>query len=135
VRVLLDTTYLARGATGTGTYLRMLAPALRAQGVEVVEAVNPRRRPPGAGSIRNALADAWWARSELPRRARALGADLVHHPLPARSPGVPTVVTVHDLAFDLHPELFDRRFAAWARVAHARACGFPHRVLTVRVRP
>jgi len=119
-RVLVDTTYLARGHTGTGTYVRQLLRALRALGVEVGEASNPRRRPPGTGSLRNAAADAWWARVELPRLARRGGYDLVHHPLPAHSPGVRNVVTVHDLAFDVHPELFARGFATWARIAHAR---------------
>ena len=134
MRVLLDTTYVARGQTGTGTYLRMLVPALREAGVEVHEAVNPRRRGAGGGvisSLRNARADRWWAELELPRLARSLRADLVHHPLPARSPGVRTVVTVHDLAFDVHPELFARRFATWARVAHARAARAADAVVAV----
>jgi glycosyltransferase involved in cell wall biosynthesis len=116
VRVLIDTTYLARGHTGTGTYLRELLPRLRALGVDVIEAPNPNRRPPGTGSWRNAIEDL--------RHARSLGrekADLVHHPLPAHTPGARNVVTVHDLAFETHPELFDRRFAAYARRAHARA--------------
>ena len=117
MKVVLDTTYLARGHTGTGTYLRELVPALRALGVDVVEASNPRRGAPGSGSLRNALEDARWASLAL-RRERA---DLVHHPLPAHTPGARNVVTVHDLAFDTHPELFDRRFATWARFAHARA--------------
>ena len=131
MRILLDTTYLARGQSGTGTYLRMLVPALRDLGVEVHEAANPRRRAPGAGTVRNALADRWWTEVELPRLARSLRADLVHHPLPARSPGVRTVVTVHDLAFDVHPELFARRFAAWARLAHARAARAADAVVAV----
>jgi glycosyltransferase involved in cell wall biosynthesis len=131
VRVLLDTTYLARGHTGTGTYLRMLVPALRELGVEVHEAVNPRRRAPGAGSLRNAVADRWWAEAELPRLARSLRADVLHHPLPAASPGMRTVVTVHDLAFDVHPELFARRFASWARIAHARAARAADAVVAV----
>jgi len=134
VRVLLDTTYLARGHTGTGTYLRMLVPALRVQGVEVIEAANPRRRGVGGGgvrSVRNALADRRWVEVELPRRARAVRADVVHHPLPAHAPGARNVVTVHDLAFDVHPDLFAARFAAWARVAHARAARAADAVVAV----
>jgi glycosyltransferase involved in cell wall biosynthesis len=130
-RVLVDTTYAARGHTGTGTYLRQLLRALRALGVEAGEASNPRRRPPGSGSLRNAAADLWWARVELPRLARRGGYDLVHHPLPACSPGVRNVITVHDLAFDVHPELFDARFATWARVAHARAARAADAVVAV----
>jgi glycosyltransferase involved in cell wall biosynthesis len=98
-------------------------PALRAAGVDVVEAANDRRRPPGSGSVRNWLADAAWVGRELPRRARAAGADVVHHPLPARAcaVGAAQVVTVHDLAFVRLPEAFDRRYAAWARRAHRAA--------------
>jgi glycosyltransferase involved in cell wall biosynthesis len=44
---------------------------------------------------------------------------------------VRNVVTVHDLAFDVHPELFDARFAAWARVAHARAARAADAVVAV----
>jgi hypothetical protein len=58
-------------------------------------------------------------------------ADLVHHPLPAHSPGVRSVVTVHDLAFELHPELFARRFGAWARLAHRRAARAADAVIAV----
>ena len=127
MRVVVDTTYLARGHTGTGTYVRNLVPALRAQGVEVIEAANPQRRAPGSGSLRNALEDARWTKQAL----RRFGADLVHHPLPAHTPGVRNVVTVHDLAFDLHPELFDARFASWARVAPARAARAAAAVIAV----
>jgi alpha-1,3-rhamnosyl/mannosyltransferase len=131
VRVLVDTTYLARGHTGTGTYVRQLLRALRALGADVGEAANPHRRAPGTGSLRNAAADAWWTNVELPRRARAGGFAVVHHPLPAHSPGVRNVVTVHDLAFDVHPELFAARFAAWARIAHARAARAADAVVAV----
>ena len=128
VRVLVDTTYLARGHTGTGTYLREL---LRALDADVVTAARPDRFAPGRSSARNAAADAWWTQVELPRRARRARADLVHHPLPAHSPGVRNVVTVHDLAFDAHPELFDRRFALYARLAHARAARAADAVIAV----
>jgi glycosyltransferase involved in cell wall biosynthesis len=126
VRVLIDTTYARRGASGTATYLEGLIPALRALGVEVVEVANDRRRPPaggGAGSLRNWLADAAWTRRELPRRAAAEHADVIHHPLPAHAPGadLAQVVTVHDLAFERLPDAFDPRFRAWARRAHRAA--------------
>lgn len=125
MRVLLDTTYSRRGPTGTGVYIERLVPALRELGVEVVEAANERRRPPaggGPGSWRNAAQDARWSRVELPRRARAARADVIHHALPASAPGaLPQVVTVHDLAFERLPAAFDPRFRAFARRAHRRA--------------
>jgi glycosyltransferase involved in cell wall biosynthesis len=125
MRVLIDTTYSRRGPTGTGVYIERLVPALRDLGVEVVEAANERRGPPaggGPGSWRNAAQDARWSAVELPRRARAAGADLVHHALPAVSlPVIPQVVTIHDLAFERLPGAFDPRFRAFARRAHRRA--------------
>jgi glycosyltransferase involved in cell wall biosynthesis len=128
VRVLLDTT-LARRAplSGTSIYLAELVRALRAlQGVEVLEVANRRRGAAGGGpaaSVRNALSDQLWAAVMLPRLARRAAADVIHHPLPAHSPGarVPQVITVHDLAFARLPRHFDRRFRAFATVAHRRA--------------
>jgi len=126
MRVLLDTTYAQRGPTGTGVYLEQLSAALRELGVEVVEAANPRRRAPaggGLGSWRNAAEDRRWTAAVLPRRAREVNADVVHHPLPAHSArcDAPQVVTVHDLGFERVPEAFDPRFRAFARRAHRAA--------------
>jgi glycosyltransferase involved in cell wall biosynthesis len=128
VRVLLDTTYSRRAPfSGTAVYLERLAGALtEIDNVEVVEVSNRRRRPPsggGIGSLRNLLADRWWTAVELPRLARRARADVIHHPLPAhaRGPGVPQVVTLHDLAFERLPDCFDRRFRAYADRAHRRA--------------
>ncbi|MGI8749098.1 MAG: glycosyltransferase, partial [Thermoleophilaceae bacterium] len=106
VRVLIDTSYTARGPSGTGVYVERLVEALTAvEGVEPV-AVRRRRRPrPGAGnplrSAVNALLDLGWLHVGLPRAARATHADVVHHPLPAHSGRirVPQVATVHDVAF------------------------------------
>jgi len=129
MRVLLDTTYARRGPSGTGVYLNAIAGALRSEGVEIVEAANGRRRGPaggGAGSVRNLALDAWWTQAELPRRARAAGADVLHHPLPAlaRRAPCPQVVTVHDLAFERLPDHFSPGFRRWASFTHRRAaCG------------
>jgi glycosyltransferase involved in cell wall biosynthesis len=126
MRVLLDTTFARRGPSGTGVYIESLAAALAAEGVDVLEAWNRRRRAPGAGgarSVANLAGDEWWTAVGLPRAARAAAADLIHHPLPAWAPWAPCpqVVTVHDLAFVRLPELFDRRYAAWAARAHRLA--------------
>ena len=123
MRVLLDATFARRGPSGTGVYVERLAVALRDAGVDVVEAVNERRRPPGTGSARNALEDARWTQVGLRRRAREANADLVHHPLPDHvvAAGVAQVVTVHDLAFEALPGAFDPRFAAYARRWHRTA--------------
>ena len=126
MRVLLDTTYARRGRSGTGVYLEQLAKALRAEGVDVVEAANERRRAPaggGIGSAANLALDEWWTQAELPRLAREAGADVLHHPLPAlavRAP-CPQVVTLHDLAFERLPDHFSPAFRRWASRAHRRA--------------
>jgi glycosyltransferase involved in cell wall biosynthesis len=126
MRVLIDTSYVLRGPSGTSTYILEFTAALRRLGVEVVEVANERRRPPaggGIGSLRNLLADRRWVHRKLPQFAADIRVDLVHHPLPAiaRQPPCPQVVTVHDLAFETHPEHFDPRFVRWARHAHRRA--------------
>jgi glycosyltransferase involved in cell wall biosynthesis len=120
VRVLIDTSYALRGPSGTATYLRELTRALPAAGVEVLAAQDTGRAAPGGGpvrSARNALHDARWART----LARGRDVDVVHHPLPAHTPGVPNVVTVHDLAFVRRPQDFARTFRLWATRAHRRA--------------
>src|SRR4051812_33543997 len=126
MRVLIDTSYALRGPSGTGTYILEFTAALRRAGCDIVEVANERRRPPaggGVGSVCNLLADRRWCNRSLPQFAAEVGAELLHHPLPAcaRQPPCPQVVTVHDLAFETHPELFDARYARWARRAHRKA--------------
>lgn len=127
MRVLLDATYAARSPySGTGVYIEQLTQALARLEVEVETAVNRRRRPPAGGglrSVRNLAADWLWTTAELPRLARRARADLIHHPLPARAPGAafPQVITVHDLAFERLPELFDRGFRTYAHRSHRAA--------------
>jgi glycosyltransferase involved in cell wall biosynthesis len=126
MRVLVDTTFAARGPSGTGVYVERIVAALRDSGVDVVEAVNTRRRPPaggGLGSVRNLGADLRWTRRGLRDRARLEGADVLHHPLPALTVGAPCpqVITVHDLAFVRAPELFARGYGAWATRTHRHA--------------
>lgn len=130
MRVAVDLTCARTGAggpfSGTGVYVQRLVPALRRLGVEVVELANTGRRPPGGGglrSLRNLLADTVWTQQELPRLAAQAGADVLHHPLPARSRvrSLAQVVTVHDLAFEALPWAFDPAFRRWAAEAHRSA--------------
>jgi len=54
-----------------------------------------------------------WEQVVLPRRCRQEGCELAHHPIntsPAFSPGVKSIVTLHDLNFLLHPEWYARSF-------------------------
>ena len=138
MRVLIDTTYARRAPfSGTAVYLDRLGGALSDTGeVEVLKVANTRRRPPaggGLGSVRNLLGDLWWAELELPRLARQLGAEVIHHPLPATShgAGIPQVLTVHDLAFERLAECFDRRFRLYAHLAQRRAARRAEAVICV----
>ena len=128
MRVAIDTSFTARGRSGTAVYLEQLVRALRQRGeVEVVELRQPLRMRRGgrnpARSAVNAALDALWTRVLLPRRARAAGADVVHHPLPAHGGSLPQVITVHDVAFLSHPEWFDPKWRAVAARRHRRAVG------------
>jgi glycosyltransferase involved in cell wall biosynthesis len=128
MRVLLDTTYARRAPySGTAIYLSAIRDALTRAGLaEVIERSNPRRRPPaggGLGSTRNLLVDQWWTTVELPRLARKLGVDVIHHPLPALARVAPAAqaITVHDLSFERLPDRFDRGFRTYAHLAHRAA--------------
>lgn len=115
MRVVIDASYARRGASGTGVYIAGVRDALRALGVDVVDAAAPPHR------YLNLPVEWWWTHGRLPRRAR--GADLLHHALPALSARAPCpqVVTVHDLAFLRVPECFDPKFTAVASIRHRRA--------------
>jgi glycosyltransferase involved in cell wall biosynthesis len=126
MRILLDTSFAARGPSGTGVYVERIAEALRAADVDVVEAANTNRRAPaggGLGSVRNLGSDLRWVRRELRERARHEGVDVIHHPLPAFTPraSCPQVITVHDLAFARAPELFARAYREYATRTHRHA--------------
>ena len=131
MRVLVDTTYLARGTSGTGVYLDRLLEALRErEDVKLFEASGPRLRPGRSDggwnplrSAANALLDVWWREVGLPREAQRTGAHLIHHPLPARSRRAPCAqaVTVHDVSFVRHPQRFPLLWRLYARRAHRAA--------------
>jgi len=125
---MIDVSYSGRGRTGTGVYVEELVRALGARKDTEVVCVRQRRRLRAGGANRlrsaaNLALDSAWARFGLPRAARLAGADVLHHPLPAHSPGArcPQVVTVHDVAYERHPEEFDRAWRAVARREHRAA--------------
>jgi glycosyltransferase involved in cell wall biosynthesis len=136
MRVLIDTSFAARGPSGTAVYIERLAQALRARGnVEIVEAHRRRRPAPGRTHRRgrllwsavNAVLDVIWLQAGLRGQARRAHADVIHHPLPAwmwRGPCA-QAITVHDLSFERFPEGFGRVWRALAtrrhRVAARRA--------------
>lgn len=121
--VALDMQLAVGTATGIGEYVSGLAPALRDQGVDVVELCE-RNLDPWRFDRRIA-----WDQVLLPRRARASGADLLHcasGTMPLRVK-MPTAVTVHDVAWlkvQRHTRLYARYYFgtfALHRYAHAAA--------------
>jgi glycosyltransferase involved in cell wall biosynthesis len=136
MRVAIDTSYAARGATGTGVYVERLIAALEVEGVEVVRLRQPVRGRRGGRnklrSVANAALDLGWTREMLPRAAKRANADVLHHPLPAWSPtGIPQIVTVHDVAYARRPDDFD---PVWRRIAlrsHRAAVGHAAAVVAV----
>ena len=132
MRVLIDTSFAARGPSGTAVYIERLTEALHARGnVEVIEARRRHRPAPGRSrgrrgvlwSALNALLDVGWTQVSLRRQARRARADVIHHPLPAWTWRAPCAqaITVHDLAFEHLPEGFGRIWRTLARRRHRAA--------------
>jgi glycosyltransferase involved in cell wall biosynthesis len=132
MRVLIDTSYVSRGRSGTAVYVERLLDALRREaGVQVVEASQSRRFQRGRSgrgwnplrSAANALLDQAWLQLGLPRAARRSGADVVHHPLPAHSRRIACaqVATVHDVAFERVPRAYGPAWRMLARRQYRRA--------------
>lgn len=133
---------------GIGTYVRRLVPALRQadpeMGLTLFHSGFGGRNPEawtrdfprvelGAG-IRRLYPE--WTLLRRPSLPRSLAAhDLVHTPSPAAVPpagdGQRLVVTVHDLAFVVHPELFPRRWRIMYRAALARVARSADAVIAV----
>jgi len=77
--------------------------------------------------------EVWFEQVTLPRALRREGAALVHATncfLPLRRP-CPGVVTIHDLAFEAHPDDFARKTAAKYRFFAPRAARGAERVICV----
>src|SRR5438876_12383737 len=103
----MDVSPLVQTRAGTARYINGLLGALRRRDDVVVEELSFGR----AARAWNLPRDALWYPFALPRRARRL--DVLHCPTYRGPvvPGVPLVVTVHDLAVFRHPEAFNR----WSR--------------------
>jgi glycosyltransferase involved in cell wall biosynthesis len=137
MRVLFDAHQLGSRQTGNETYVRELLRGLRDQpDLDVVAAVEGGqeragvlappiclRRVPHNGLARMAV---------LSLAARADKVDLVHavYFLPPM-PGRPSVVTIHDISFERHPEFFSRRSLLRDRLLIRDAARRASRLITV----
>jgi glycosyltransferase involved in cell wall biosynthesis len=108
---------------GWGRYARDLLAALeRRDDLELVPLRDGGRGP-----------ETLWEQIALPRILRRERADVVHVPncfLPLRRP-CPGVVTIHDLAWEEHPDDFDRTTALKYRALAPRAARSAERVICV----
>ncbi|HEX9043730.1 MAG TPA: glycosyltransferase family 1 protein [Candidatus Limnocylindrales bacterium] len=140
MRLLLDAHQLGRRQTGNETYVRELLRGLRdAPGLEVVAAVEGRN--PEAGLLappirrRRVPANGLGRLAALAVAAHVTQADLLHavYFLPALV-GRPTVVTIHDISFERHPEFFGRRALLRDRLLIRDAARRATRIVTVSER-
>jgi glycosyltransferase involved in cell wall biosynthesis len=109
---------------GSGIYARRLAQALRAsaasEGLEYWFLDRGGRLP-----------ELWWEQVTFPRLLRRRGPGLVHTPncfLPLHRP-CPGIVTIHDLAFEVHPQDFSSRTGWKYRTFARRAARSAERVI------
>ena len=133
---------------GMGTYVRQLVPALtradpsveitlfhaRFDGPEPEAWTREYRVEEIPSSIRR-LYPSWAAARRPPLPPSLASLDIVHSPSPAAvppaDPGQRLVVTIHDLAFLVQPELFPRPWRLMYRAALARAVRSADALITV----
>jgi glycosyltransferase involved in cell wall biosynthesis len=142
MKIAIDARELAGRPTGVGRYLAELLrawdelPGALAHDFALCAASNvstpplPRLRvshhvSPGGGP--------WWEQRVLPRLAARAGADLLFAPAYSGPvfPGMPMVVTIHDVSFAAHPEWFGPREGFRRRLTTRAAAWRARRVLTV----
>jgi glycosyltransferase involved in cell wall biosynthesis len=142
VKIAIDARELAGHPTGVGRYLAELLrgwdglPGALAHEFalcstsEVSTPPLPRLRvsrhvSPGGGQ--------WWEQRTLPRLAARAGADVLFAPAYSGPlfPGMPMVVTIHDVSFAAHPEWFGPREGLRRRVTTRATAWRARRVLTV----
>jgi glycosyltransferase involved in cell wall biosynthesis len=142
MKIAIDARELAGRPTGVGRYLAELLrawdalPGALAHEFALCAATDistpplPRLRvshhvSPGGG--------AWWEQRALPRLAARAGAGVLFAPAYSGPlfPGMPMVVTVHDVSFAAHPEWFGPREGLRRRLTTRAAAWRARRVLTV----
>ena len=131
VRVAYEQTGLELDATGSARAARELRAALEPRVATSSSWTSRSRRPRRARAARaGARADVVPAAAR-PRRARRVGAEVLHCPMPLAPPrpqATATVVTVNDAIPWDHPRVADARArAARPHRARARRCGTPRR--------
>jgi glycosyltransferase involved in cell wall biosynthesis len=142
MRIAIDARELSGRPTGVGRYLAELlrgwddlAGALAHD--FVLCAPSPVEAPPLARLRLSQHVAAgrgpWWEQRVLPRLAADAGADVLFAPGYSGPlfPGMPMVVTIHDVSFAAHPEWFGPREGLRRRLTTRAAAWRARRVLTV----
>lgn len=130
-RVLVDATAVPSDRGALGRYVNGLIAALGAAGADLAVAcqrsdeeryqrmVPEARVVSGPTAIAHRPARLAWEQTGLPLVAAQVHADVIHAPyysMPVR-PGVPTVVTVHDVTYFSEPELHNTVATTFVRAA------------------
>jgi hypothetical protein len=142
VRIAIDARELAGRPTGVGRYLSELLRAWNdLPGALAHEfalcASSPADTPPLPNlNVSHHIAPGggpWWEQRVLPRLARQAGAGVLFAPAYSGPlyPGMPMVVTIHDVSFAAHPEWFGPREGFRRRLTTRMAARRARRVLTV----
>ncbi len=137
MRILLDAHQLGRRQTGNETYVRELLRGLRnLSGVDVVAAVEEGQRPIDVlappFALRRVPRNGLARLAALSLLGRQVRADVLHaiYFLPPW-PGMPSVITIHDISFERHPEFFAARALVRDRLLIRVAAQHASRVVTV----
>ena len=128
--MVVNTAIEQQGTSGSAAATRLLVDALRhVDDVDLHEVAPSRGR--GRSSVRNALADARWDLWQAPRAVPDV--DLLVSPcnIGLRGPARRHLLVVHDVMPLEHPDLFDRKFAAYFRLLVPRSVRSADLVLTL----
>jgi glycosyltransferase involved in cell wall biosynthesis len=139
LRVGFDGRAFSSPAAGIRRYSAELVCALLALG-EAIEIValggDPGGIPAGVERVREAAhppTNAGWTLIGLPRTAARARVDLIHAPAYTAPfwAGVPVVLTIHDVSYEIHPEWYPYRRDWLRRYFYRRSAKSATRVLTV----
>lgn len=132
-RVGFELTGLELDTAGSARATRRLREALALRDdVALVDMAQPPGHRALSGRVARGLArELKWFPLDLPRRARALGLDLLHCPMPLAPPrpSVPLVLTLNDVLAWEHPEWFGRALVVQHRLVVAPAARRAARVI------
>ena len=142
MKVAVDARELAGRPTGVGRYLSELLrawndlPGALAHEFALCASSTVETPPLPGLKVSHHIAPGggpWWEQRVLPRLASQAGADVLFAPAYSGPlfPGMPMVVTIHDVSFAAHPEWFGPREGFRRRLTTRMAARRARRVLTV----